>query len=244
MTNRPDVKSGEPVRASFETSVKANEGESRSLSFVISSARIDRAGDTISVEGWKLDSYRKNPVVLWAHDATMLPVGRATTIEIDGGKLKAVAEFTPAGMSRFNDTVYEMYKGGFLSATSVGFMPIKFAFTEDATRKLGINFMEQELLEFSAVPVPANVDALIEARSMLGRQCMDEFIKLSVGGSDGIMRLAETYVEKGDLLAWAELLIEESYKDSEPVIVAANAQRFYAQRQRERRAKAIRLTAK
>jgi HK97 family phage prohead protease len=51
------------------------------------------------------------------------------------------------------------------SATSVGFNPIKFAFTDDPQRCYGIDFLEQELLEFSCVPVPANADALIEARN-------------------------------------------------------------------------------
>ena len=44
---------------------------------------------------------------------------------------------------------------------SVGFAPIKFKFTSDPERKFGIDFIEQELLEFSIVPVPANPDAVI-----------------------------------------------------------------------------------
>jgi len=64
MNNRPDI-DGKPVRASFDTEVKASEGESRSLNFTISSARVDRMGDTVSMDGWHLEEYRKNPVVLW-----------------------------------------------------------------------------------------------------------------------------------------------------------------------------------
>jgi phage head maturation protease len=68
-------------------------------------------------------------------------------------------------MSRFNDAIFEMYKQGFLSATSVGFHPLKYAFSDDPQRRSGIDILEQELCEFSCVPVPANADALIEARS-------------------------------------------------------------------------------
>jgi hypothetical protein len=54
---------------------------------------------------------------------------------------------------------------GFLSATSVGFMPTKYAFVDDPERRWGIDFLEQELLEFSCVPVPANPEALIDAKA-------------------------------------------------------------------------------
>lgn len=167
---RASLKDGGPlpdggVLASFDTSVKAGEGDSRSLTFTISTGAVDRMGDTVDPNGWQLENYRKNPVVLWAHDSSSLPVARAPKIWVDKGALKAEAEFTPKGLVRFNDIVHEMYKGGFLSATSVGFAPLKYAFVDDATRKFGIAFMEQELLEFSTVPVPANPEALIESRS-------------------------------------------------------------------------------
>jgi hypothetical protein len=94
-------------------------------------------GDTIDPAGWDLNAYLKNPVVLWAHDSTMLPVAKAPKVWFEGDKMKADAEFTPLGLARFNDTVFEMYKQGFLSATSVGFIPLKYAFTDDPQRRFG-----------------------------------------------------------------------------------------------------------
>lgn len=154
------------VRQAFDTEIKAGADDSRSMIFTISTSSVDRMGDTIAVDGWKLANYRKNPVVLWGHDAAMLPVARANKVWIEDGKLKADAEFTPLGMARFNDTVFDMLKAGFLSATSVGFQPLKYAFADDPKRKFGIDFMEQELLEFSVVSIPANAEALLDARSM------------------------------------------------------------------------------
>lgn len=150
------------VAHTFAAEVKAVEGDKRELQFTISTDSVDRMGDTIDVKGWKLDAYRKNPVVLWAHDNESLPVGKATKVWIEDGKLKATAEFTPEGMARFNDTVFDMLKGGFLNAVSVGFMPEDYKFTESADRRFGIDFLKQELLEFSVVSVPANSEALIE----------------------------------------------------------------------------------
>lgn len=152
------------VRASFDTEIKA-EGDSRTLTFIISTGSVDRMGDTIAVDGWKLDAFRKNPVVLWAHDSSSLPVGKATKIWTEQGRLMATAEFTPVGALRFNDAIFDMLKGGFLNATSVGFSPLKYAFTDDPQRRYGIDFLEQELLEFSVVAVPANAEALVQARS-------------------------------------------------------------------------------
>jgi HK97 family phage prohead protease len=127
--------------------------------FCISTGSVDRDNDTIAVGGWKMDNYRKNPVVLWAHDYSALPVGKALSVNVEGDKLVSVMEFADHDMA---NTVMRLVDGGFLRATSVGFRPMKYALNEE---RRGFDFMEQELLEFSIVPVPANAEALIEARS-------------------------------------------------------------------------------
>lgn len=159
------VDAGAALRKAFVTECKAIDSATRSVDFVISTASVDRMGDTISVDGWKLETYRRNPVVLWAHDASMLPIGKASNVRVEDGKLKARAEFMPKEISGMSNAVFEMIRGGFLSATSVGFAPLKYAFSDAPDRKHGIDFIEQELLEFSVVPIPANAEALIEARS-------------------------------------------------------------------------------
>jgi HK97 family phage prohead protease len=204
--------------------VKAVDGADRTLTFTISTAKPDRSGDTIAVEGWVLEAYRRDPVVLWAHDATLLPVARAKKVWIENEKLKSEAEFTPLGMARFNDTVFDMYKQGFLSAVSVGFIPLKWMFTEDPHRKYGIDFKSQELIEWSCCPVPANSEALIEGRSAgidIGPMLdwAEDAIK-RVGGNDRIIKLAESVLGGNgqDLvtLAWAERIIEANGKSLVP----------------------------
>jgi HK97 family phage prohead protease len=153
------------LRKAFIAEAKATGDNERSVDFVISTATVDRMGDTISVDGWSLGNYRKNPVVLWAHDSSAMPVAKASNIRVEDGKLKARAEFMGAEISAFADSVFRALKGGFLSAVSVGFAPTKYAFSDEPGRSFGIDFLEQELLEFSVCPVPANPEALIEARS-------------------------------------------------------------------------------
>lgn len=235
------------VRASFDTEVKAGEGDSRTLTFTISSSSVDRMGDTIAIDGWKLDAFRKNPVVLWAHDSESLPVAKAAKLWVESQKLKAETEFTPLGMARFNDTVFDMYKQGFLSATSVGFMPLRYAFTEDPSRRFGIDFIEQELLEFSCVCVPANADALIEGKAagidiapML--DWAEDQIKRS-GDNARIMKLAEGVLGSGAddtvALGWAERIVGAAGKvvisreRHEAIERAARNKRLDEKRQRD-----------
>lgn len=155
-----------PLRKQFSPEeIREPDDDSRTLEFIISTSSLDRDNDTISSEGWQLANYRKNPVVLFAHNYRALPVARATKIKAEEGKLMATAEFASPEVYEFAETVYQMYRGGFLRATSVGFKPKKWARVEDENRPMGIDFEQQELLEFSAVPVPANPEAVIQARS-------------------------------------------------------------------------------
>ena len=45
--------------------------------FVISNGSIDRDFDTINPDGWNLENYRKNPVVLWNHEWDDPPVAKS-----------------------------------------------------------------------------------------------------------------------------------------------------------------------
>jgi HK97 family phage prohead protease len=145
--------------------------ERRALRFVISNGAVDRERDTVAIAGWDLDNYLRNPVVLWGHDASRLPIGRAFDVAIEDDALKASVEFIPAMIPEggaFADSVYRLACLGFIGATSVGFRPVKWDYTNDKDRGAddwfpGIDFAEQELVEFSIVTVPANPEALIEA---------------------------------------------------------------------------------
>jgi hypothetical protein len=64
-------------------------------------------------------------------------------------------------MYPFGGMIGEMVANGFLSATSVGFSPTKWVFVDDEGRAWGIDFEEQELLEWSICNVPMNANALL-----------------------------------------------------------------------------------
>lgn len=135
---------------------------SRDATFTITTGSVDRERDTLAALGWRLEAYRRNPVVLWAHSYRDLPIGRARSVDTTDNGLRSVAEFTSRDLNPLGDTVLRMIRGGFLNAVSVGFNPLKWVWNEE---RRGIDFAEQELLEYSVVPVPANPEALVEARS-------------------------------------------------------------------------------
>jgi hypothetical protein len=139
--------------------------EGLKVPFVISTGSVDRVGDDINPDGWKLGNYRRNPVVLWAHNSAMPPVARSLHEFVEDGRLKSTALFTPKDLNAFGYMVGQMYAKAFLKATSVGFMPMKWNWVEDPNRKFGIHFDEQELLEYSCCPVPANPEALLDAKA-------------------------------------------------------------------------------
>jgi HK97 family phage prohead protease len=129
------------------------------MGFVISTDEVDRHGDVTVPQGWQLESYLRNPVFLWAHDYARPVIGRAASVWKEPHRLLARMEFAP---TEFAQEVAFLYRNNYQRGVSVGFRPI--AYEERRSEKtgafLGIRFLEQELLEVSAVPVPANRSAL------------------------------------------------------------------------------------
>ena len=119
---------------------------------VASSGSLDRDEEILDPEGWELDNFRKNPVLLWSHDARLLPLGRITGIKTnEKGELIFDAIFA-SKENDFANKVANLMSSGFLNSFSVGFNP---------KEKDGNTFVKQELLEISVVNVPANPDARV-----------------------------------------------------------------------------------
>ena len=65
--------------------VVAQEFAGRRLRALIAAESVDRQSDLLVAEGAELEAYRRNPVVLWAHNANLPPVGRALRLEVEPG---------------------------------------------------------------------------------------------------------------------------------------------------------------
>ncbi|MCP1215593.1 HK97 family phage prohead protease [Acetobacter orientalis] len=140
----------------------------RQLRYIITTDAIDRMQDKIAPDGWDLTAYLQNPVVLWGHNHDLV-IGKAVSVVRESNGLSATVEFQPSDMpivGPWADYAYRSGLSGFVRATSVGFYPKEWEFTDDDDRGAddwfpGIDFKRQELTEFSVVSVPANPEALL-----------------------------------------------------------------------------------
>lgn len=153
-------------------------GERRVL-FTISREVVDRDGDILRANGIDLTNYSKNMVFLGFHNSRDFPLGKVEKVWVEGDRVKAIVYFPTveelssnpeqaSEKAKLVDFTYHCYKTGMLNAVSVGFIPLEWIETEN-----GFDILKWELLEFSAVAVPANQDAIAEAVKSFG----DEFAK-------------------------------------------------------------------
>jgi phage head maturation protease len=168
--NRPGLRSLLQVEVR-EAETSTGTSPAATLDFVASTATLDRYHEIIEPAGWRLDSYRRNPVFQNAHNYgdVIFTLGKAVSTEVRAvgagqalcQRIQFALDVNP--MARI---AYGLYKGGFLNAVSVGFIPLRWedppspggsgAASPTARRR----YLEQELLEVSAVAIPANPDAL------------------------------------------------------------------------------------
>ena len=161
----------QPMQDFIATTKAATDDDAGTFEVVISTNNVDRQGEAVDQNGWDLEHYNNNPVVLFGHDYYSLPVGVCDSIELVDGKLIAKGRFAPMEANPFAQQVRKLYDLKIMRATSVGFI-VKEA--------VGNVITKAELLEFSFVPVPANPYAL----SM--RQVNELGIDLSMLSTKGV----------------------------------------------------------
>jgi Caudovirus prohead protease. len=129
---------------------------------VASTGAIDRYGEIINPKGWELENYMKNPVFLWAHSYGIPPIGKVINIEKSDEALNFEAMETKTE-NDFAKMIFDYYENKEMNAFSVGFMPLAVDWHDQDKDDpfYGVTeWTRSELLENSAVPVPANQEAL------------------------------------------------------------------------------------
>ncbi len=161
---------GDTIRKSFKAAVEIKDGE-RAVIATVSTDAIDRDMEVVMPKGVDLAQFRENPVVLWAHDYKQPPIGRCQWIKLskDRRRLIAKTEFnhTPLG-----EMTYNLYRDGYLKAFSIGFLvkaasppSIKEMEERPELEQCWAIIRESVMLEYSAVPIPSNPEALAIAVS-------------------------------------------------------------------------------
>ncbi len=162
---------------------KVNE-QDLTVTHVITTKALDRYNTIILPKGALVKNFLKNPVALWLHNTgaeaeVKIPIAKCLKLEVSEDKIVATTKFN--ANEPFAVKVFNAYKDGFLHAWSIGFMPIRFTrYTnenrEALNKKHSVSVKEAqikeagfrglyvcdkwELLEYSAVPVPGNPEAL------------------------------------------------------------------------------------
>lgn len=138
------------------------------IEIIGSTQSVDRDNEVLNVDGWDLKAYKKNPVVLEAHNYWEPAIARAK-VRIEDKKLIFKIEFPPEGVYPRADLFKKLYKLGFMKASSVGFLPSEYKLGNgnDEPRR---TYLKQELTEISLVTVPANPEALLIEKSILSAQ--------------------------------------------------------------------------
>ena len=110
--------------------------------------------------------FKKNPVILNSRnygDAAEV-IGKASNVKVEAKKLQGKITFAVNENPKAK-VIFDLYAGGFLNAFSVGFIPTKFKQNKDGSTDW-YTIEEAELLEVSAVSVPANARALAKAKGI------------------------------------------------------------------------------
>lgn len=182
------LQAGERAITSMPIEVKAIDKQNFRLTMVASTQDVDRHGDTVMQAGWDLGPFSKNPVILNSHnyyDATEV-IARAenTRIEGKGKKAKLVQEWVFAvNENPKAKIIFDLYAGKFLHASSVGFIPRKFAENPDGSKNWYV-IEEAELLEVSAVSVPANGAALLAKSIGVDLKQLEEAVHIEPEAED------------------------------------------------------------
>ena len=153
--------------------------------FIASTDGIKRDGNIVMNSGWHFDNFKRNPAFIWCHDYRALPIGQHLKWEVSGvgdaSVLRIWSQFCSEELNPFAQRVRKMYDAGFLRAVSIGWSPIKWEWmqSEDDGDIEGIRFIESDLLEVSAVPVPSDPDAIIEAihRNIISSEDMERMVE-------------------------------------------------------------------
>ena len=155
-------KTAETIRKFYVAEIKAL--KNGDVEAYVSTEAVDRVGDVIKAKGWLLDNFKKTGApVLFSHDYSQPPIGKAVEMEIQRKGLWSVTRFHEK--TQLSRDLALLARDGDMRSWSVGFNPAE----EPEMRKdekgnfAGYIFNKAELLEYSLVPVPANPEAVSKA---------------------------------------------------------------------------------
>lgn len=165
-------------RRSAITELEQLEEGERAVRQYISTRDVDRDRDILVPKGAVLDQFLLAPQVLWGHDYSLPPIGSASAVVTDAKGIRAKTVFADTPRA---EEVWQLVRQGHLKTASVGFIPLDMTWKGDKNWSQTADKLSRQwdtdieksgaeriitkwlLLEYSMVPVPANINALVTA---------------------------------------------------------------------------------
>ncbi|MDC8450040.1 MAG: HK97 family phage prohead protease [Nitrospira sp.] len=129
-------------------------------SMVVSTAAVDRDGDRVVPTGGDFANYLRNPVLMWGHSRTDIPIGTVISLSADSSGVRIQWKWLEGDVQA--DRVKNGWDQGVVRAASISFLPSKSVRNEFG----GHDHLEWELLEVSLVSVPCNAMAVRELKAL------------------------------------------------------------------------------
>jgi len=128
--------------------------------WVMSDMSLDRDSERVDPAGADFKNFKRNPVVLWAHDYTRPAIGKIMNPKVKDGKVVGRVEFDDKETDEFAWMIGQKVKKGIISAGSIGFKPNTVEFVDEPKDSTRLVHRKWELMEFSICNVPSNPNAM------------------------------------------------------------------------------------
>lgn len=162
----PDAVSGLAVFRLAPAEIDLTQVDDRVVRYVFSTSAVARDRNTINPNGWDFSGFDNYRSFLWAHDDQSPPIGNVIEHSVRGIQLIGAVRYVERDIYPFADMIFQMVKRSIVSAVSVSWLPLEWKWSTDKDRQGGIDFLRQDMLEISQVPVPAQPTAIATARAM------------------------------------------------------------------------------
>jgi HK97 family phage prohead protease len=203
----------------FDFQVKKAKGNSIEIEGYANAAVIDRGKDFMTPEGWELENYVKNPVILFDHGKDpqfgSLPIGKALVVHPEEKGLYAKVQISSSKSEKIS-AVRDLVEEGILKTFSVGFDPKESQKSKDGN---DVNLItKKELLEISIVPIPMNQDSTfsmikrknLSLKSDLAKKWMENFTHRVSLVKKGAWVASAVHQRLADLLETGEIRNREA----------------------------------
>ena len=157
--------------------IPKNVEETRTIPFIISDESKDRHGTVISIDGWDIEAYNRNPIVGYMHNVMGggmceepdpdFVIGKGFA-HIEGSQLIGDTTFEPLEINEMAEKLFRKVIFGSIRSTSVGFIELtsgNYGQGDQGVNQPNETYFigKRELIEYSIVNIPSNKNALVRS---------------------------------------------------------------------------------